>query len=308
MLQRQQPDYKTFENPEGDVLRYNQNDPNSRPELFYDAPPDPNAGLESEYKRALIAKIKEEIERANDPNIRNKMGLNPIILEGPDGPVPAQLSEGGELRPAAMPPGFKYSPKLNSIDLGPQFGAFNPYTGQVSNTIPKDLAGAEAEKAKGKIMGETQANLPSAEVGAAQTVRQIDELLNNPNIGSISGIESWLPDPALAAVQGPEALGLRRRVEQLQGSSFLQAYETLKGGGQITEVEGKKAEAAIARLNAAQSDADFTQALKDFKDVIQVGLTRLRAKAGIETQPSAMAPAPAAPTSGGVVPYTDYFK
>jgi hypothetical protein len=37
-LEKQQPNYHTFTNKAGDVMRYNENDPNARPEMFYDDP------------------------------------------------------------------------------------------------------------------------------------------------------------------------------------------------------------------------------------------------------------------------------
>ncbi len=36
-------------------------------------------------------------------------------------------------------------------------------------------------------------------------------------------------------------------LDQVQGGAFLQAFESLKGGGQITQIEGEKATQAIVR-------------------------------------------------------------
>lgn len=52
---------------------------------------------------------------------------------------------------------------------------------------------------------------------------------------------------------------------QLEGQTFLQAFNTLRGGGQITEIEGGKATAAIARLQKAQTPDEFYTALGDAK-------------------------------------------
>jgi len=57
-------------------------------------------------------------------------------------------------------------------------------------------------------------------------------------------------------------------IDQLKGTAFLQAFETLKGGGQITEVEGQKATQAIARINQAQDPKDFAAAISELKDII----------------------------------------
>jgi hypothetical protein len=54
-------------------------------------------------------------------------------------------------------------------------------------------------------------------------------------------------------------------MEQIGGKNFLQAYQQLKGGGSITEIEGTKAEAAQARLKTAQSKEDWDKAMNDFE-------------------------------------------
>ena len=54
----------------------------------------------------------------------------------------------------------------------------------------------------------------------------------------------------------------------------------LRGGGQITENEGDKAEKAMIRLNTAQTEEDFRLALQDFKDAVTMGYQKLQARAG----------------------------
>ena len=58
------------------------------------------------------------------------------------------------------------------------------------------------------------------------------------------------------------------RMDQLKGSAFLQAFEILKGGGQITEVEGKKATDAINRMSISTSENEFRQAAQDFLSIV----------------------------------------
>lgn len=65
-------------------------------------------------------------------------------------------------------------------------------------------------------------------------------------------------------------------VNQIKGQAFLDAYERLKGGGVITEIEGKKATQALGRLEQYQSDADYAKSLKDLRDVVSAGLERAR--------------------------------
>ena len=75
-------------------------------------------------------------------------------------------------------------------------------------------------------------------------------------------------------------------VDQLKGGSFLQAYEMLKGGGPIANAEGAKAEAAVARLDRAQTPKAFDEALNDYEGAIKRGFAALQTKAGV-AQPSA---------------------
>jgi len=65
-------------------------------------------------------------------------------------------------------------------------------------------------------------------------------------------------------------------MDQLSGGAFLQARGLLKGGGAITDFESQKAEAAFARLNAAQSIEDYRAALTEFKHATTAGLAKLR--------------------------------
>ena len=266
-------------------------------ELERSQPPDQNAELERQYKQAQIAKLLAEIEQSKNPDARKKLGLNPIYGKRGDKLIIMQPSESGGLVEAPLPDGVTLEPGTGKIDLGTSWG-ITDRSGNVIQQIPKDLAGEAAAKALGGAQGEAAGQAPAAKIGAEQTISKIDEILADPGLGDISGWQSYLPDPMLGAYTGGKGLDLRRRVEQLQGSAFLEAYNGLKGGGQITEVEGKKAENALARLNTAQTDEGYKQALKDFRDAVEVGYQKLAAKSG------GKAPPLAAPTvdTGGYTP------
>lgn len=64
--------------------------------------------------------------------------------------------------------------------------------------------------------------------------------------------------------------------EQLRGGVFLEGFQKLKGGGAITEIEGKKAEDALARLNTfGLKDEDVKKALADLREVFQTSENRM---------------------------------
>lgn len=108
---------------------------------------------------------------------------------------------------------------------------------------------------------------------AANQIDVIDKALAHPGLETSVGLSGKL-DPR-NYVQGTDAADFRAVLNQIGGSAFLQAFESLKGGGQITEMEGKKATDAIARLDRAQSDEEFKQSLNDLRQVMADGYRRL---------------------------------
>jgi hypothetical protein len=64
-------------------------------------------------------------------------------------------------------------------------------------------------------------------------------------------------------------------IDQVAGKTFMQAYQGLKGGGQITEVEGRKAQDAIARLGTqTMSDSDYMNAIRELREIASASLYR----------------------------------
>lgn len=127
-----------------------------------------------------------------------------------------------------------------------------------------------AQKEAGKAQGQAQAALPAAVANTQRLVGMIDRVAADPNLGGVTGpIQGAMP-----TLSGKK-IDLEERIKQIHGALFLKAYETLKGGGTITEVEGAKAEQSIARLkNLRQSDAGYKQALaearKDILDLVEL--------------------------------------
>tara|TARA_S200002703_G_scaffold101507_1_gene87933 strand:+ start:12 stop:1079 length:1068 start_codon:yes stop_codon:yes gene_type:complete len=105
---------------------------------------------------------------------------------------------------------------------------------------------------------------------------QIDNLLNDAALDQALGIEGVFRTPLADLGLDPDTKRVRTKVEQLQGGVFLQAFESLKGGGQITELEGKKAEQAMARLNTVQDPEAFREALNELRIITENGIRRLR--------------------------------
>jgi hypothetical protein len=149
---------------------------------------------------------------------------------------------------------------------------------------PAEEAAAKAieteavERAKLKVSQEP-INAQRLTMGTG-AIKKVDELLQHPGLSASTGLSSLNP---LNRLPGSEAVNFKARLKELQGGVFLTAYNMLKGGGSITEVEGQKAEQAIARLEAAQSEPEFQRALIDYRDAVSDGMRKLGVQAPQDT-------------------------
>lgn len=156
-------------------------------------------------------------------------------------------------------------------------------------------------KFKGEALAKAELELPSAIDQAEKTLDLIDRMVGTRPVKDASGKvktpagkphpgftdavgATWKPGARL--VPGTDAAGFQAMYDQATGTAFLQAYNTLRGGGQIANEEGRKATAAITRMNLAQDEKEFVTAAREFQDVISTGVKNARAKVG-QTNPVA---------------------
>jgi hypothetical protein len=112
---------------------------------------------------------------------------------------------------------------------------------------------------------------------AEDSIRLIDSIISDPALPAITGmLQGRLPPMTQAGTD------LLAKIDQVQGQAFLRAFESLKGGGAITEREGLAAERAIARLQRSQSTDAMIESLKEFQTILDRG--RRRAMAGVKAQ------------------------
>ena len=159
----------------------------------------------------------------------------------------------------------------------------------------------QSEVEAGKRRTAARTALPKLVADVNYSVGLIDKALSHPGLSAVVGF----PDPFKGgfggerAWPGSDAAGFLTIQKQLSGQQFLAAYESLKGTGQITQIEGEKATAAMARLQTAQSEAEFKAALQELRGLLLTGLQRTRQAAGpvqgaapAKSKPAAGAPAP----------------
>ncbi|MCR4301088.1 MAG: hypothetical protein NUV51_05710 [Sulfuricaulis sp.] len=172
---------------------------------------------------------------------------------------------------------------LTPIDTPSGIVGFNPRT---NTYVPASQAGVPgqaggqpgqietAAQLKARVDGEERKRTNDAAIAtAADSLSVLDKAITHPGRETASGM-SGLVDPR-NYTPGTDAKNFRVVLDQIKGKAFLQAFANLKGGGQITEVEGRKATEAIARLDTAQSDGEFKQALSDLREVMAAGYKRL---------------------------------
>jgi len=256
--------------------------------------PNPNAGQPGQpayidqYAAAKAA--GEAAGNGGNPEV----GLSPAYGKDAAGNAAAiQFSKTGKAVQTQLPPGFSLSREPIKIDLGTAIQLIDPITRQpIGSPIQKDLAGAEREKTLGDETAKAQVALPQVISNSQQILKTIDDLQNHPGKAYSLGMYSKLP-----TIPGTAQADFRAAANQLKGQTFLQAYQTLRGGGAITDIEGAKGENALARLDQAQSTAEYDKALNDFKNVIKGGMLRAAAKANMRPATQGM---PAPPKIGEV--------
>jgi hypothetical protein len=180
-------------------------------------------------------------------------------------------------------------------------------------TLQQNIASAKAfgtELAKNKVAAE--AALPNAIATAEQTLALIDDMIGDARVSKdgkrwevpkggrnpASGFKDYVGATAMPfarLVEGSPAASYERRQLQIEGKTFLEAFESLKGGGAITEIEGAKGTQAISRMNKAQSEVEYVRAARELQDIVRKGVERARAKAGGGA---------ATPAAGGMNPAT----
>jgi hypothetical protein len=234
----------------------------------------------------------------------NKAGLSPVWgmrknpQTGQDEPVMMQTTGEGKAVETQLPPGVTATNKPMVIQTPTHDILMDPYSHQVISVVPKDVAGAAAQKVIGTGQGKAQLDLPKAEADAKIVTDTIDKALAD-HPGKSWSVGTMFKD--VPALPGSQTANYRAILDQLDSQTFLEAYNSLRGGGAISNYEDKRASAAKARLSRAQSVDEFNTALREYKEIVQSGVERMRTLAGAPAQQSQ-------PQSTGRPPLDTIFK
>lgn len=233
--------------------------------------------------RAKVAQINN-LNRREEPEIARTLrvfGIDPMSEEGRKiglskmgGEQPSSVREWNyynSLSPEQQAAYRQMKRSDKTVDTGTEFvNTSNPHAPRIA----KDVVGAASMKEQGKAQGQAAVELPAVLQRADDALATIEKLRTHPGrewgTGSIGII------PGIPGTQQKDFVELN---EQAKGGAFLQAFQLLKGGGAITNIEGEKATKAIARLDRTQTREGYLAALKDLESVITAGAERARAKA-----------------------------
>lgn len=174
-----------------------------------------------------------------------------------------KMRGGGEtFRPATPQEAAQYGSAGGQFGPDGRFYPVNPPSGFEITTGPD---GRQTIR-QGAGVGSGQPDIGLSPSSPTAMISSIDGILSDPALDYSTG--------ALAASQNIPGTPMYRfgaRANQLEGQAFLQAFESLKGGGAITEIEGQKATQAIGRLSSAQSPADYRAALGELRATLVRG-------------------------------------
>jgi len=155
-----------------------------------------------------------------------------------------------------IPPGYQ-------AIQDPQTGAYR-YEPIPGGPVVSEIAAVEGQKV-------------ASAATAEDSIRLIDSIISDPALPGITGmLQGRLPPFTQAGTD------LSVKLDQVKGQAFLEAFESLKGGGAITDREGQAATDARARLNRAQSTEAIQQSLLELKELFERG--RRRALAGVQAR------------------------
>lgn len=207
-------------------------------------------------------------------NTPSDLGLNPQYgVDAQGNPVLLQLGKDGKVIQSQMPQGVTLSKEPVKLDAGTHFVLLDPITRQPVGQIPKDLAGAEIQKARGEAEGKAQAAAASDIIAAQNALDTLNQIETNPALERGTGFSSYGN-----IIPGTSGYDFQNLVEQSKSGAFLTAIQQMRGMGSLSNAEGQTATAAITRMDTATSKEAFLAALNDYRKVITQGLERAQSK------------------------------
>jgi hypothetical protein len=164
----------------------------------------------------------------------------------------------------------------------------------VSDLSYKPSIAGQSTFAQGKAEEDVKAQekLNKVNADSSNLISLLDTLTTHPGVPDLFGAKGGGAILSYVGknepIAGSNAAGAKALFDQVRGQQFLQAFENLKGGGQISEKEGEAATKALSALNENISEKELIKNIGILKSTIEKAKYRaeVRASQGYQRQSS----------------------
>jgi len=164
----------------------------------------------------------------------------------------------------------------------------------VSDLSYKPSIAGQSTFAQGKAEEDVKAQekLNKVNADSSNLISLLDTLTTHPGVPDLFGAKGGGAILSYVGknepIAGSNAAGAKALFDQVKGQQFLQAFENLKGGGQISEKEGEAATKALSALNENISEKELIKNIGILKSTIDKAKYRaeVRASQGYQRQSS----------------------
>jgi hypothetical protein len=250
----------------------------NNPELAQLAQIDPQMALEAKFKEmtqsnstpAAMQMANEYLAALDAGDNRRAQALQEFAKTQDKGLI--QLPDG------SYAPLRGYGESLGQIGQATKYGE-GIGSGMADLQMKPQIKAAEMQA---ENLINAQAELPQTMANSQQILDLIENVKTDKGLSASVGLR----DPFKGAlpfglnIAGTPAADFQAKLDQLGGKQFLEAFQSLKGGGQITQIEGEKATNAIARMQTSQSEKAFMEALSEFEGIVRGAAERAQNKVG----------------------------
>ncbi len=142
----------------------------------------------------------------------------------------------------------------------------------------ENLTSTEEVRRAIKTRSQARDALPTATFQINTYSDLIDEVISDPVLASVVGFLEGRKDTGFTAKES----AILSKLEQLQGGAFLDAFQSLKGGGPITDTEGQAATKAKTRILVRTVPLDdYKNSLRDLQSSFNNGLKILQDESAV---------------------------
>ena len=155
------------------------------------------------------------------------------------------------------------------------------------------------QKEKGRLQAEAMNALPAAQLKVQSAIGAINNMIGDTTVDKSGNLVYGKTKPHAGFYEsvgmpsitnefgftglypGSDLQDFKTEFAKVGGQAFLQAVETMRGTGALSEAEGEKATKAITSMSLAQSEKAFVKAANEFRDAVSKGYVATQQKAGV---------------------------